>query len=143
MVAISKMRGVSPPIRVALKAVGINTSSRLLAVAARLEDRLILASSRNIDLVYLTELVQRADLARIGGIGATSGRMLEMLGIRDVASLARQTPGALASGLGELNDRLRVTRRTPNLAEVTAWVQQARQLPKLVSYTPQEREVAR
>jgi predicted flap endonuclease-1-like 5' DNA nuclease len=90
MLPISKLRGVPPEARVALKAGHITTSRQLLAAAALVEDREILAVSCRLDLSSLTRLVQRADLARIDGIGATFGLMLENLGICDVASLAEQ-----------------------------------------------------
>ena len=143
MLPISKLRGVAPSVRVALKTARINTCGQLLAAAARLDDREILARTRNIDLSALTELVQRADLARIVGVGVTFGRMLEMIGICDVASLAKQAPRTLAAQLSELNARARLTRRSPSAEEVAAWIDQARKLPKLVSYAPHGREAAR
>ena len=96
MVPISKLRGVSPAVRVVLKGAHLNTSSQLLAAAGRLEGREFLAASCRLDLPSLTRLVQRADLARVVGVGATFGLLLENLGIDDVASLAEQTPESSA-----------------------------------------------
>ena len=88
MVPISKLRGVSPAVRVALKVAHLNTSSQLLAAAGRLEGREFLAASCRLDLPSLTRVVQRADLARVVGVGAMFGLLLESLGIDDVAALA-------------------------------------------------------
>jgi hypothetical protein len=143
MLPISKLRGVPPEVRVALKAAHITTCSQLLTAAARFDNRETLAINRHLDLSSLTDLVQRADLARVGGVGATFGLMLERLGICDVASLAEQAPEILAARLRELNGQTRLTRRSPNAAEVEAWIEQARKLPKLVSYSRHSREAAR
>jgi predicted flap endonuclease-1-like 5' DNA nuclease len=142
MLPISKLRGVPPEARVALKANRITTCSQLLAAAARFEDREVLAAGGRVDLAGLTRLVQRADLARIEGVGATFGRMLERLGVRDVAAVAEQAPESLLARLRELNAQARLTRRSPSAKEVEAWIEQARRLPKLVSYPRRGREAA-
>ena len=142
MLPISKLRGVPPSVRVALKAARVNTIGQLLAAAARPHERELLARTSKIDLASLTELVQRADLARVNGLGTTFGLMLEMLGICDVAALAQQTPSSLALRLRELNDRDRLTRRSPSVSEVAAWIEHARSLPSLVTSTSPGRAIA-
>ena len=143
MVPISKLRGVSPAVRVALKVAHLNTSSQLLAAAGRLEGREFLAASCRLDLPSLTRVVQRADLARVVGVGAMFGLLLESLGIDDVAALAGQTPESLLARLRELHASNRLTRRSPSAQEVQAWIEQARKLPKLVSYGRRTREAVR
>ncbi len=129
---ISKLRGVPTSARMALKRQGINTCARLLEQAGKAAARRALAERTGIDPELLLRIVQRADMARINGIGAVFGMMLEDLGVRDVSALARQDPVALHQRLKELNTEERLARRSPTPEEVADWVGQARALPRLV-----------
>lgn len=129
---VSKLRGVPATARMALKRQGINTCQRLLELAGKSAARRALAERTGIDGELLLRLVQRADMARINGIGAVFGMMLEDLGVRDVGTLARQDPVLLHQRLKELNTSERLARRSPTPEEVADWVAQARALPRLV-----------
>jgi nucleotidyltransferase/DNA polymerase involved in DNA repair len=131
---ISKLRGVPFQVRVALKVRRITTCAQLLAVAAHAQDREALARSIRVDPEILTGLVQRADMARVNGVGAVFGLILEELGIRDVGALAEQEPEALHDRVRQYNRAEWLARRSPTPEEVTSWVEQARSLPKLVTY---------
>ena len=93
---LAKLRQVPPLLKAALKARSITTCDQLLAAAGRFDDRAALARAARIAPDPLTELVRRADLARVKGVGSVFGRMLEDLGIGDVAKLAHQKPGQAA-----------------------------------------------
>lgn len=129
---VSKLRGVPATARMALKRQGINTCARLLEQAGKAAARRALSERTGIDEELLLRLVQRADMARVNGIGAVFGMMLEDLGIREVGALARQDPVKLHAILKELNNRERYARRSPTPEEVADWVAQARALPRLI-----------
>lgn len=129
---VSKLRGVPASTRAALKRQGINTCARLLERAGTVAGRQALARSTGVDPELLLRLVQRADMARINGIGAVFCMMLEDLGVRDTGALARQDPVRLHFLLKELNGRERLARRSPTPEEVADWVVQARALERLV-----------
>lgn len=131
---ISKLRGVPLQLRVSLKVRRITTCDQLLAAAGRCGDREALARAARLAPELLRELVQLADMARVSGIGAVFGLMLEELGIEDVEGLAARDPEALHRQLREYNQRERLARRSPTPEEVADWVQQARRLPVLVTY---------
>jgi len=131
---ISKLRGVPFQVRVALKVRRITTCSQLLRVGALAEDRRALAAAAKIPFEVLTELVQRADMARINGIGAVFGLMLEELGVHDVGTLRERDPEELHEQLREYNRNERLARRSPTPEEVTDWVGQARELRPLLTY---------
>lgn len=139
---ISKLRGVPFQVRVALKVRRITTCSQLLTAAALFEDREALARATKIAPEILTDLIQRADMARVNGVGAVFGLMLEELGIHDVETLAAQEPEELHEKLREYNRRERLARRSPTPEEVSDWVAQARRLPKLVTYRARSARVA-
>jgi predicted flap endonuclease-1-like 5' DNA nuclease len=139
---ISKLRGVPFQARVALKVRRITTCNQLLAAAAVAEDREALARATKIAPEILTDLVQRADMARVNGVGAVFGLMLEELGIHDVQTLAGQDAETLHGRLRGYNRRERLARRSPTPEEVSDWVGQARRLPTLLTYGPRPARAA-
>jgi len=131
---VSKLRGLTLPVRAALKRRGIVTCGRLLRAAGGAQDRARLAREAGIDPDALLALVRQADLARVDGLGTVFGLMLEDLGVRDVPALAAQSPAELHVRLFAHNREERLARRSPTPGEVESWVAQARSLPVLVSY---------
>ena len=131
---VSKLRGLTLPVRAALKRRGIATCGRLLRAAGDAGDRDRLAAEAGIDPDALLTLVRQADLARVDGIGTVFGLMLEDLGVADVAALAAQDPAWLHARLRRYNEQERLARRSPTPGEVEGWVAQARALPALVGY---------
>jgi predicted flap endonuclease-1-like 5' DNA nuclease len=131
---VSKLRGLTLPVRAALKRRGIVTCGRLLRAAGDAGDRERLAREAGIDPDVLLALVRQADLARVGGIGTVFGLMLEELEVGDVPALAARDPAELHARLAAYNREERLARRSPTPEEVEDWVQQARGLAPLVSY---------
>ena len=129
---ISKIRGIDVRTRARLRRVGINYSDQLLTCAGRTSARHRLADQTGIDLDRLTRLVQRADLARVMGVGAIFADMLEAVDVESVTELAGQSPEALHGRLVEINRIHRFARRSPTPEEVDDWVRQASALPALV-----------
>lgn len=130
---LSKLRGLSTLLRVALKARRITNCDQLLAAAAVSPARRRLCAEAGLDQDELLRLVLRADMARVNGIGAVFGMMLEELDITDVPTLAAADPALLHARLRSYNEQERIARRSPTPEEVESWVAQARRLPKLVS----------
>ena len=131
---VSKLRGLAPRVRAALKRHRVTTCGQLLRAAGGAQDRDRLARVAGIDPGELLALVRRADLARVDGLGTVFGLMLEDLGVRDVPALAAQGPAELHARLFAYNREERLARRSPTPGEVESWVRQARALPPLVSY---------
>ena len=131
---ISKLRGVPHQLRVALKTRKITNCGQLLEAASSAEKRAKLGRSLGLDPDLLVRIVQRADLARIDGIGAVFGMMLEELGIMDVADVQQQEPEPLHNALDRYNKTERLARRSPTPEEVESWVTQARKLDIVVDY---------
>lgn len=129
---VSKLRGISLDIRNRLKRQGISYTHQLLREAGSAEQRSRLAARGRIDEAALARLVRRADLARIKGVGAIFADMLELIEVDEVATLARQQPGALHRRLYDLNSAERLARRAPTPDEVEDWIAQAQALPRLV-----------
>ena len=131
---ISKLRGVTQVVRVRLKSRRITNCGHLLEAAGPAVGRAGLARASGIAPDILEAIVQRADMARVNGIGVVFGLMLEDLGVRDVQTLAGRDADALHAELRDLNQAERIARRSPTAEEVADWVTQARALRPLVGY---------
>jgi predicted flap endonuclease-1-like 5' DNA nuclease len=125
---LSKLRGVPPDLRRALKRRGIATCTRLLEAAGSRDGRRGLAAALGVEPEVLDRVVCRADLARISGVGAVFGIMLEENGIRHVRALRAQEPRRLHERLRRYNAAERLARRAPTPEEVADWIEQARAL---------------
>ena len=129
---LSKLRGLPSAIRLALKARRITTCDQLLRAAGSEGGRRILLAQTRIDEGDLLAILHRADLARIDGLGAVFGMILEEIGIMTVAQLAAEEPAQLHQRVRDYNRQERISRRSPTPEEVADWVAQARQLPPRV-----------
>lgn len=131
---ISKLRGVPPMVRLRLKCQRITTCAQLLLAAGDAMSRDALVEITRIDEDVLLQLIRRADMVRIRGIGTVFGLMLEELGVFDVEQLARQTPAELHAALRIYNLEERLARRSPMMEEVVKWIEAAQSLPVVVTY---------
>lgn len=86
------------------------------------------------DTAFILELANRADLARVRGIGEVYSNLLEEAGVDSVKELANRRPDHLHSRLLEVNIRKRLTLHTPDFERVRSWVAQAKLLPKMIEY---------
>ena len=130
---ISKLRGVPTSARVKLKRQRITTCGQLLRAAAAAPRRAELVEATGIDAAILLQLVCRADLARIRGIGTVFGLMLEEVGVRVIEQLAVCNAAELHAALRAYNVQERLARRSPTLEEVADWVATARELPIVIT----------
>ncbi len=133
ILSISKLRNVPPSVHRSLKIHRISTCAQLLLAAGDAQARAALIEITGIDKDVLLQLVQRADMARIRGIGTVFGLMLEELVIADIEQLARQTPAELHAALCAYNLQERLARRSPTLKEVVEWLEAAQSLPVVVT----------
>ena len=131
---LAKLGGMSRLALNSLKVFRITTTQQLLAAGAMAADREALSRSAKLAPHVLTTIVQRADMARVNGVGVVFRDMLWELGILDVALLAAQSPSILHERLKNLNDTERFARRSPTSEEVRDWILQAIDLPKLVTH---------
>ncbi len=129
---VSKLRGISFDVRAKLKRNGVTYTHQLLNAAGSETKRHQFSEKSGIEEAMLARLTCRADLARVKGIGAIFADMLELLSVDRVSILASQDPDKLHDALYTLNAAERFARRAPTPEEVSDWVAQARQLPKLV-----------
>jgi predicted flap endonuclease-1-like 5' DNA nuclease len=131
---IGKLRGLSYELETKLRERGIRTSDQLLDAARTPAGRKELAAYAGVEVRAILELANRADLARVKGIGGVFSDLLEHAGVDTVKELATRRPDNLYARLVEINAQERLAGRAPTRNAVQAWVAYAKELPPLLEY---------
>lgn len=134
MTAIIDIEGIGPAAADKLKAAGVATVEKLLEVAGPAKGRETLAEQTGLNPKQLLEWVNRADLYRIKGVGEEYSDLLENAGVDTVVELSRRRADNLHAKIMEINTEKKLVRRPPTLAQVQAWVEEAKTLPRMVHY---------
>ena len=71
---------------------------------------------------------------RINGIGSEYADLLEAAGVDTVPELAQRKPENLLEKMTSINEEKKLVRRLPVLSMVTDWVDQAKKLPRVLTY---------
>lgn len=130
---MSTLAGVAVNTAVALQEAGLDDSTRFLAATATPQARATLAARLGLPEPTVLLLANRADLARIRGIGKIYSDLLEHAGVDTVAELATRNPTHLYQKLVEMAADHAV-QRLPRPGDVTTWVEQARTLEPALRY---------
>lgn len=132
--SLMDVRGMSAAMSKKLHGQGIEDSDQLLNATRTPQKRTELAHAVGISQNTVLELANRADLARVVGIGEVYADLMEKAGVDTVKELANRVPENLLGALREHNNKKRPKGRAPGIKQVTDWVNQARALPKLLEY---------
>ena len=131
---LKQIKGMTPKIQDKLKTQKVISSDHLLKAGASPKGRAELAKNAGIKDGDILSLVNRADLARVKGIGSIYSNLLEIAGVDTVKELAQRKPDNLAATLGEVNAKKKLTKQAPTVEQVKGWVGQAKALKKIVTY---------
>jgi predicted flap endonuclease-1-like 5' DNA nuclease len=117
-----------------LRSAGIADTDALLAACATPNQRTDLAGKAGVSSKRLLKWANMADLYRISGVGSEYAELLEAAGVDTVPELAQRSAGNLTPALKAANERKKLARRVPTEAEVSKWVAEAKQLPRVMQY---------
>jgi PAS domain-containing protein len=78
--------------------------------------------------------VNKADLFRVKGIGTQYADLLEKAGVDTVVELGKRKPENLLEKMKQTNEEKKLVRQLPTLKKVQDWVEQAKALPRAVTY---------
>ena len=134
MANIKDIEGIGPAYGAKLEEAGIRTDDGLLKAGASKKGREEIAEKSGISEKMILEWVNRADLARIKGVGSEYADLLEASGVDTVPELAQRNAANLHAKMIEVNDEKSLVRRVPTEAEVTDWVSQAKGLDRVVTH---------
>jgi predicted flap endonuclease-1-like 5' DNA nuclease len=128
------IEGIGPAFFERLRAIGVKNRRDLLVHGATPKGRKAIADGSGISSKQILEWVSHVDLYRINGVGSEYADLLEAAGVDTVPELAQRNPQNLHQRLLEINAEKRLVRRNPSLYQVRDWVDQARNLPRMITY---------
>ena len=134
MAKIIDVEGIGPIYAQRLSAIGIKTTNKLLKKGATPQGRDDLAQKTGISADLILEWVNHADLFRIKGVGEEYSDLLEEAGVDTVPELAQRNPDNLYAALKQTNEAKKLVRQLPSKRQVADWVQQAKQMPRMIHY---------
>jgi predicted flap endonuclease-1-like 5' DNA nuclease len=134
MTRLTEIEGIGATYAQTLAEAGIATTEALLEQGGTPQGRKALAEKTGISGKRLLNWINRADLARVKGIGEEYADLLEVAGVDTVPELAQRNPQNLYKKLVEINEEKQLARRSPSQDQVKAWVEQAEELPRAITY---------
>jgi predicted flap endonuclease-1-like 5' DNA nuclease len=134
MTRLSEIEGIGGAYAEKLKAVGINSIESLLELCKTPKGRGDLALKADISEKLILKWTNRADLARIKGVGGQYADLLEASGVDTVPELAHRVPENLIKKMTEINAERKLVRKLPVLKQVSSWISQAKELPRIIKY---------
>jgi len=131
---IIDIQGVGEVYAEKLIAAGIETVSQLLENGKTPKDRKALEEKTGISGKLLLTWINHADLFRINGIGPQFSELLEAAGVDTVKELATRNAENLEKKMNETNEEYKRSGRVPTAAELQDWIDQAKNLPPMLTY---------
>lgn len=129
------IEGIGATYAAKLTEAGVKSQEALLKAGDTPKARKDLEKMTGISGKLLLKWINRADLARVKGIGEEYADLLELAGVDTVPALARRNAENLHKTLVEVAEANKnVVRRVPAATEVVKWVAAAKELPRIVSY---------
>jgi predicted flap endonuclease-1-like 5' DNA nuclease len=130
--SIKTIKGMTPELAAKLKERSIDNTDELLAAGRTGAQRRELAKFGGVTEAVIRELVQRADLARLKGVGDAFADLLEAAGVDSTQELGHRRADNLHAKLVEVNTAKNLVSRVPDLDDVTAWIAEAKTLEDLI-----------
>ncbi|WP_432820948.1 DUF4332 domain-containing protein [Trichloromonas sp.] len=134
MTRLKGIEGIGDEYSKRLKEVGILSVQALLDKGALPQGRHDLSKSTGIPESQLLRWLNNADLFRIRGIGEEYADLLEISGVDTVPELAQRNPENLHRMLIDANETRKLVRQLPSLNQVKSWIEQAKQLPRVIQH---------
>jgi predicted flap endonuclease-1-like 5' DNA nuclease len=131
---IIDIEGVGDVYAEKLIAAGITKPEELLNKCASPAGRKALAEETGIADGLILKWTNHADLFRIKGVGPQFSELLEAAGVDTVKELRNRNPENLAAKVLEINEQKHLVRRVPVVKEIIKMVNQAKELPPMMTY---------
>jgi predicted flap endonuclease-1-like 5' DNA nuclease len=130
-----EIEGVGAAYAAKLEEAGVGSQEALLEAGSTSKGRKDLEEKTGISGKLLLKWINRADLARVKGIGEEYADLLELAGVDTVPELAQRKAENLHKKLKDVAEEGKnVVRRVPSASEVEKWVAQAKELRRAINY---------
>jgi predicted flap endonuclease-1-like 5' DNA nuclease len=134
MTKLVKIEGIGGAYEKKLNAVGLFSLQDLLEKGATPKGRKEIADKSGISEALILKWANRADLFRVKGIGEEYSDLLEAAGVDTVPELAQRKADNLYQKVVEINNAKKLVRKLPAVSQIKNWVDQAKKLPRLLTY---------
>jgi predicted flap endonuclease-1-like 5' DNA nuclease len=134
MAKLVEVEGIGEKYAQKLKDAGVSSTRALLEQGSKAKGRKELAKASGISEKLILEWVNHVDLFRVRGVSSEYADLLEAAGVDTVRELAQRKAANLYQKLVLVNQTKKLVRRLPTQAQVSKWIDQAKQLPGVVTY---------
>jgi len=134
MAKLESIEGIGAKQAEKLAGIGIKNQKQLLEAGGKKSGRVKLAKESGISEKLILKWVNRADLARVKGIGEEYADLLEFSGVDSVPALARRNANNLHTKMTEVNEARKLVRTLPTLKKVEGWIDNSKTLERAVSH---------
>jgi len=131
---LTEVEGIGAVYAKQLQEAGVGTTQALLNKGASPKGRQELADKTGISPKLILEWVNHVDLFRIRGVAEEYADLLEEAGVDTVPELAQRKAENLYQKLAEVNQAKKLVRKLPAQSQVSDWIQQAKNLPRVITY---------
>lgn len=131
---IEDLEGIGPVIGEKMRNAGVKDTDTLLQNTRTPKQRKELAETTGLSTKQILKFANMVDLYRINGVGSEYSELLEAAGVDTVPELAQRNAANLTKALEEVNEQKKLTRRVPSEKEVIKWIEQAKELPRMLHY---------
>lgn len=132
--ALAAAATLSPEDATKLNTYGVDSPKAFLAMAASPAGRAELAKETGVSTDEILLGVKRLDLMRVKGVGAKYSALLVAAGVDSVAELAQRNASNLTASLATTNSTTNMVTELPSEEQVSDWVAQAKDLPRVVEF---------
>lgn len=134
MAKLSIIEGIGGAYELKLNEIGIRSIEKYLEFCGTKKGRDEVAEKTGISDKLVLKWANRADLARVKGVGSEYADLLEASGVDTVPELANRNPMNLYQKMLEVNEEKSLVRKLPSVKQVTTWVELAKLLPRALHY---------
>ena len=134
MARLADIEGIGNSYATKLKKAGVGSQGSLLKTGSTKKGRKQIAAESGVSEKLVLNWVNKADLARVKGIGGQYGELLEAAGVDTVPELATRNAENLHAKMAETNAKKKLVRQLPSAKQVAGWVAQAKKLKRVVEY---------
>lgn len=131
---VEEIEGIGASYAERLKALGIDTTEKLLQHCATPRGRQTLADESGLSPKLLLKWANHADLFRIKGVAGQFAELLEAAGVDTVKEFRHRVAANLRPTLEKINDQKHLCGRVPSEKELAAMIEQAKELPPVLTY---------
>jgi predicted flap endonuclease-1-like 5' DNA nuclease len=134
MTKLIQVEGIGPVYAQKLQDAGIRSVEHFLNQGCSPAGRKAIAEKTGISDKLLLEWLNHCDLFRIKGVGEEYADLLEAAGVDTVPELAQRNAANLYEKLVEVQQAKKLVRKMPVESQVAEWIEQAKLLPRVITY---------